>query len=137
MPSPPTGPAASSVGVIPIMREELHVEKISSETGRVRVNTHVVTEMAHVEEVVRLEDVRVERVPVGTPVPGPIAPRVEGDVTIISVVEEVLVVEKRFVLKEEIRITKSVTNERVSADVPLRREVADIEQSDDSDVVTR
>ncbi len=55
------------------------------------------------------------------------------DTTIISVDEEVLLVEKRFVLTEEIRVTKRHGDEPVQADVTLRKEVASIERIDRSD----
>lgn len=48
--------------------------------------------------------------------------RVEGDVTIVPVVEEVLVVEKRLVLKEEVHISKRIFNEEAEVTVPVRKQ---------------
>ena len=77
-------------------------------TGRVRVSTKTET----FAEVVRqeLQGMRAEvvRVPVNrTLEPGetPPEPRTEGEVMIIPIFEEVVVVEKRLVLKEELHIT--------------------------------
>ncbi len=52
------------------------------------------------------EDVGIDRVPVNQLVDEPPVTREEGDVTIIPVVEEVLVVQKRYMIKEEIRIQR-------------------------------
>jgi len=50
-------------------------------------------------------DYQIERVAVGRILDGPVSQRQEGDTLILPVVEEVLVCEKKMVLKEEIRIT--------------------------------
>jgi stress response protein YsnF len=56
--------------------------------------------------------------------------REEGDTTVISIVEEVLVVERRLVLKEEIRLRRVRTTERHRETVTLREQQAVIERSD-------
>ena len=53
------------------------------------------------------ESYTIERVPVDRLISEPAAQRQEGDTLILPVLEEVLVTEKRIMLKEEIRITKS------------------------------
>ncbi len=58
------------------------------------------------DEPLFVENAQVERVPVNRIVDGPVATRREGDVTIIPVVEEVVLVEKKLLLKEEIRVTR-------------------------------
>jgi stress response protein YsnF len=50
-------------------------------------------------------------------------------VTIIPVLEEVLVVERRLLIKEELRITRHVTRELVETPVPIRRQRAMIERA--------
>lgn len=52
------------------------------------------------------ENVHVENVPVNRIVDGPVSVRQEGDVTIIPVVEEVITIQKRLLLREEVRITR-------------------------------
>jgi stress response protein YsnF len=52
------------------------------------------------------EEVEVERVPVGRRVAAPPPLRREGDQTVIPVVEEVTVVERRLILAEEIRVRR-------------------------------
>jgi stress response protein YsnF len=57
--------------------------------------------------------------------------RVEGDTTIIPVVEEIVVIEKRLVLVEEIRIRQIATSEDVSVPVTLRKQTATVERIDE------
>lgn len=124
---------AADTEVIPLVEDEVRVSTRDVVTGRVRVRTVTDT----VEETVgqELQGVRaeVERVPVdllldpGAPSP---QPRVEGDVTVVPIVEEVLVVEKRLLLKEEVRITLRDTTEYVEVPVQLRRQRAVVERSE-------
>jgi uncharacterized protein (TIGR02271 family) len=112
---------------VPLLREELRVEKRNVLTGKVRVRSVVDV----VEEVARatLEDQRVEvtRVPVGKEIDEAPSVRTEGDVVIVPVIEEVLVVEKRLVLKEELHIRRHVTHENVEVPVTLRKQRGVIE----------
>ncbi len=52
------------------------------------------------------EDVDVERIPVNRILDAPVEVRQEGDTTIIPVIEEVITVQKRLLLREEVRITR-------------------------------
>ena len=74
------------------------------------------------------EEADVATVELDQMVSGP-APRIrtEDGVTIIPVLEEVLVVEKRLVLKREIRIRKRSTSETVEIPVSLRKQRAEVE----------
>lgn len=114
--------------VLPIAEESLAVGKRLEETGVVRVHKRT-TERA---ETVRLdtahETVSVERVPIDRIVDGPVEVRQEGDVTVVPVMEEVVVVEKRLILREEVRITRTRTTVPYEETVMLRREEAEIER---------
>ena len=123
---------APAQDVIPLLEEQARLEKREVVTGRVRVSTRVETfeEIAHA--LLRRDDVEVTRVAIGTPVEGPIPQvRTEGDVTIVPVLEEVLFVETRLVLKEELHIRKRTTTEQIEAPVTLRRQRADVERLDE------
>lgn len=127
-------PKGEEVTVLPILEETLHVSKRDVVTGRVRVRT--VTDLS--EERVRQElsgqHVEVERVPVDVLIErdaAPPEPRTEGDVTIVPILEEVLVVEKRLLLKEELRITRHRTTNVTEVAVPLRKQRAEIERLKD------
>jgi stress response protein YsnF len=56
--------------------------------------------------------------------------RTEGDLTIVPVLEEVLVVEKRLVLKEELHIRRRATTETVEVPITLRKQRAVVERID-------
>ncbi|MEE1611904.1 YsnF/AvaK domain-containing protein [Microvirga sp. CF3016] len=114
--------------VIQLVEETASVGKRQVVTGRVRVQTvtDTIEELAHAD--VERETVEVTRVPVDRMVE--IAPeiRTEGDVTIVPVLEEVLVVEKRLVLKEELHIRRRVAAETVEVPVTLRKQRAIVER---------
>ena len=113
------------VRTIPLVAEEVVIEKRPVEAGRVTVTTQVDARHELVEESLRREDVTVERVPIGQPVTD-VVPQIRqvGDVLIVPVLEEELVIEKRLVLKEELHIRKTVSLEQVREEVTLRSERA-------------
>lgn len=119
--------------VIALAEETAHVDKRQVVTGRVRVRT-VTNER---EELVRQElaqdSVEVTRVSVDRVVDALPEARQEGDVTIIPVVEEILVVETRLVLKEEIHIRRARSVETFETPVVLRSQEAVIERLDVDD----
>jgi len=108
--------------------EELHTGTRQREAGQVRVRKYVDTEEAQTTVPTSREEVSVERVPVseGSAAEADFS---EGEIT-VPIVEEEAVVEKRPVVKEELRISKeSVTGEEtVEADV--RKERIDIDEDD-------
>ena len=55
--------------------------------------------------------------------------RTEDGVTIIPVLEEIVVVEKRLILKREIRISKRAISETAEIPVSLRKQQATVERS--------
>jgi hypothetical protein len=67
------------------------------------------------------EQISIERVPVNRLVEEPAENRQEGDTLIIPVVEEVLVLQKRILLREELRITKIRCAVKQPQPVPLER----------------
>ena len=119
---------ASASQVIPIVEEQVVVQKRKTLTEGVRVQTTVREEEARIDEPVTTETVEVERVPLDRWVEGPVPVRQEGDTTIVTLIEEVVVVEKRLRATEEIRITRRRDTERHSETVTLRREEAVIER---------
>ncbi|HEU4329189.1 MAG TPA: YsnF/AvaK domain-containing protein [Roseiflexaceae bacterium] len=111
-----------------VIEETLSVEKRRVETGRVRVQKLVREHEEQIDEPLLREEVEVERVPINQVIDAPVGIRQEGDVTIVPVIEEVLVVEKRLVLKEELRITRREHVERAQQTVTLRREELHVER---------
>ena len=100
------GVPVAKPAVIPVIQERAVVKKRVVETGRVRIRKHVREYEEHVDIPHVHEEVRVERVPVDQFVDAAPQVRTEGDVTIIPVVEERYVMEKRLVLVEELHVRR-------------------------------
>lgn len=116
-----------------LVEETISLEKENVVTGRVRVSTATTL----VDEVARAtlsgEQVDVTRHRIDREITSVPVVRTEGDTTIIPVVEEIVVVEKRLVLVEEIRICRTATSEDVEVPVTLRKQQAVIEQLNPED----
>lgn len=115
---------------VPLVEEEITVETRPVETGRVTVATKVEERREWVEATLRREEVTVERVPVGRVVGEAPEVREVGDVLIVPVLEEELVIEKRLVLKEELHIRRTPRLEQVREPVTLRSETAVVTRED-------
>ncbi len=115
---------------IPIAEERLRVSKRVRETGRVRLTKHVDVREEIVDEPLFREEVEVERVPIDRYVDEPTATRTEGDTTVIPVYEEVLVVEKKLLLKEELHVTRRRTEHRDPQRIALRSERVEVERTE-------
>jgi uncharacterized protein (TIGR02271 family) len=116
------------VAAIPLVEERLAVTRRQVETERLRVRIGVDAR----EELVPVElvhdEVKVERIPRNIPLSELPGVRLEGNTTIIPVVEEVVVVEKRLILVEEIRVTRDSARRTEEIPVLLRKEHAAIER---------
>lgn len=119
--------------IVPVVAEEVVVDKRATSHERVRVTTHVELREVDVDVVRARDEVDVERVPIGRAVERVPDVRVEGDTTVIPVVEEVVVVERRLVLREEIRLTKRRVEHAERVQVSLRRERAEVTRTSSSD----
>jgi stress response protein YsnF len=126
--APRSGTRTVAEEIIPLVEETATVDKRQVVTGRVRVQTitDIVEELARAD--VQRESVGVTRVPIDKVVETAPEIRTEGDVTVVPVLEEVLVVEKRLVLKEELHIRRRIETEAVEVPVTLRKQRAVIER---------
>jgi uncharacterized protein (TIGR02271 family) len=84
---------------IPVFEEKLHVDKTISETDRVFIRTSVLERTEYADLDLRSDEATIERVPVGRIVDAPPAIRQEGGTVIVPVLEEIMVVQKRLLLK--------------------------------------
>jgi uncharacterized protein (TIGR02271 family) len=107
-----------------LFAEDVSVSKEAVETGRLRVSKRTHTRQADVDADLLREDAIIETVSCGRQIFEMPVTRVEGDTTIIPVVEEVLYTEKRLFLKEEIRVTRRRTTEHFHDTATLRRQEA-------------
>lgn len=113
---------------IPLLEERLVTTKQIVETGRVTVRTVLEEREQMVREQLERAYVDVERVEVNQDVDEPPPVRHEGDTTIIPVVQEVLVVQKKLVVTEEIRIRQRRVQEEYAEPVSLRSQRALVER---------
>jgi uncharacterized protein (TIGR02271 family) len=116
------------VAAIPLVEERLEVGKRQVESGRVKVRVAVDTREEMVPAELRRDQVEIRRVPRNVAVSELPSVRLEGDTTIIPVVEEQLVVEKRLVLVEEIHVLRRTETKVEEIPVVLRSERAEIER---------
>jgi uncharacterized protein (TIGR02271 family) len=116
--------------VVPVIEEQLRVDRRKVEKGRVRISKLVNEREEVVDEPMLQQQVEVTRVPINRVVDGPVEVRYEGETMVIPLVEEVLVVEKRLMLKEELHITKYEAEVRQPQTVTLRSEEAIVERID-------
>ena len=114
--------------VVPLLQDEVRVDKREILTGKVRIQTVAEALEERAEAVLQGERVEVTRIPVDRVVSEAPGVRTEGGVTIVPVLEEVLFVEKRLVLKEELHIRRTATTETVELPVTLRKQRAVIER---------
>ena len=114
--------------VLPIVTETATLQKRDVVTGRVRVQTQTQAHEELVSAALEQSDVEVTRVPVDREIDAAPSVRTEGGVTIVPVVEEILVVEKRLVLREEIHIRQTTRTQSVEVPVTLRKQHAVVDR---------
>ena len=107
---------------IPVVEETVTVDRRRNVTGVVRASTVTHEDVVVVDEPMLSEQVNIERVPIDRFVDAPLPVRQEGETTIIPVVEEVVVVEKRLKLVEEVRLTKRQTIKHKPQTIAARRQ---------------
>jgi uncharacterized protein (TIGR02271 family) len=110
--------------VVPLYEEQASIAKRRIVTGRVQVSRVTSEREQVIDETLAREQVEIERTPIGKPVQVLPSVREEGDTIVIPIVEEVLVVERRLILKEEVRVRRVRSNEAHRERVMLRRQEA-------------
>jgi uncharacterized protein (TIGR02271 family) len=123
-------PMPDKTVTIPLVEEEIAVEKTVVSDGRVEVRTRTEVEKEHLDIDLVHQDVEVERIPLNKVVDAAPPMRTEGETTIIPVLEERLVVTKQLVLVEEIRMTRKSSVHTQSVSAELRKQRVSVERSD-------
>lgn len=135
MPIDPVQPNGKDTLTVPVFREEVQVEKRLVDTGRgVRIHKTVAELPCHIDERLLRDEVEVSHVPVDRIVPLDAAPatRYEGETLVVPILEEVLVVERRVRIKEELRITRTRHEEHHAETVMLKAEQVSVERFDEA-----
>ena len=99
----------------------------------VRVSTFVESFEEVVRESLKDETVEVTRVPINQPVTVLPEIRSENGLTIVPVLEEILVIEKQLVLKEEVHIRRNTSQQPFEVPVTIRKQRAVVERFDSAD----
>jgi uncharacterized protein (TIGR02271 family) len=123
-----TGATRNGQLVVPVVEEEVTVEKRPVETGRVRLTKTVDEREVLVDQPLMREEVEVKRVTVNRMVDEPPEIRYEGDTMIIPILEEVVVVEIKLMVREEVRVTRARSEIHQPQHVSLRREDVAVER---------
>lgn len=111
---------------VPVVEEEVRVGKRVAEKATVRVRKRVTTREQIVSEPLADENISIERVALNKLVDSAPQPRQEGDTWIIPVLEEVLIVEKKILVKEELQITRVQQTKEHRQKFSLRVETAEV-----------
>jgi uncharacterized protein (TIGR02271 family) len=123
------------VAAIPLVEERVVVTKREVETGRLRIEVSVEERQNDVPVELSYDEVEIERIKVNKAVSQLPSVRLEGSTTVIPVVEEVVVVEKRLVVVEEIHVRRKSTTETRQIPVALKSEQVRIDRIGDIDGV--
>jgi uncharacterized protein (TIGR02271 family) len=128
-------PVVEGAVTIPVHQEELHVGTRTVDTGAgVRITKSVTEHPFEIDEILRHDELSVTHVPIDRIIAAEDAPvsRYEGETLIVPILEEVLVVERRLRIKEELHITKSQRETRHAETVFLKSEEASVERFDEA-----
>src|SRR5687767_3825658 len=96
--------------IIPVIQEQITIEKEVVETGKVRVSKTVSEETASLNIPLIQEAYDVQRMPMKQVLDTPPGIRYEGETIVVPVMREILIVEKKYELIEEVRLTKKTTS---------------------------
>jgi len=135
-PAPPESPVQGSPGaahsageeseVLRLLAEDATVSRRVIETGRVRVAKVTRTRDHIIDESLASTRFEISRIPVGRLIDAMPPIKEDGDLTIVPIVEETFVVERRLMLKEELHIRRVQTSERYQQTVKLRYQTAEV-----------
>ena len=115
---------------IPIIEEDAQIVKRRADTERVSVRTVTHEDEVFVRDALRQEHVEVTRVPIDREIAEAPVTRTEGDLMIVPVLEERLVVEKRLILVEELHLRRITSTQDVELPTTLRRMSVEVERHD-------
>lgn len=127
------GPDDTPAPTVTAVEEQLQVATREVETGRVRLSKRVELREETVDVPLLREEVEVRRVAVGRELDAPVDVRHEGDVMIVPVMEEVLVLRKQLVLKEELHVSRRRVEAHRPQQVTLRSERVEVVRTETED----
>jgi stress response protein YsnF len=123
-------PEHTGTSSIPIVEERATIEKHVVPTGRVLITSRVEQRVEMLRDELVAQSVDVEHVPINREVDTPPDIRREGEVLIVPIIEQRLVVEKRWFLTEELHVRMRENSESVEIPVELRSTRVRVERAD-------
>lgn len=114
---------------VPVAEERVEVEKRPVDLGEVRIHKRVDETEERIPVSLEREEVEVQHVPVNRVLEAPVGTRTEGEWLIIPVLEEEVVVQKRLILREEVRIRTRRIAEESEVRETVRRERVEVEEA--------
>jgi uncharacterized protein (TIGR02271 family) len=113
---------------IQLSEEHIEVDTRVVERGYLRVQKKVDEYLD--EQIIRLQhhETHIERVPRDEVIDAPIAPYMDGDVYVVPVIEEEIIIQTRLRLKEELRVHRVVAERDETIQTPFRRERLVVEE---------
>lgn len=108
--------------LIPLVEDEVRVDTRVVELGHVTVQKKVDEFLDERAVSLRHQQVEVERVPIDRIIDAIVEPYFDGDVYVVPVIEEEIVITRRLRLKEELRIQRTVGQHEETIHAPFRRE---------------
>ena len=123
-------PSSLDTFVVPVIQEEATIGKRQFATAKVRIKKSVHERVEQLSTELTRQSVRIERIPKDEVLFEAASPRVEDGVTIIPVQEEFYVLEKRYRLKEEVRIQTVSETRQHPIEVLLRSEEVAIDKEE-------
>ncbi len=115
--------------VIPVVQEEATIQTHQQDTANIKVQKKVVEVEKQINVPLLQEGYSVEHVPINQFIDHTPPIRQEGDRIIVPVVREVLVVEKRLELVEEVHLIKTTTTTQHRERVTLKKEELTVERT--------
>ena len=113
---------------IPLVAEQVRVDKQTVTTGTVRLHRGTETAIQTVALPLTRTSWEIERNPVGQVYPEKPEPRQEGDTMIFPLVEERLVAKREYFLIEEVRVRQVATTTERSTSLEVTRDVLTVER---------
>lgn len=120
--------------IINLIKEEVHVSKKLIEKDTVRISKKVHETEETVSTSLNNEEVQVEKVAINKYVDTYPEVRYEGETMIVPVVKEVVVVEKKLLLIEEVHIIRRTVTVQDEQILPLRHEEIIVERINNDNI---
>jgi uncharacterized protein (TIGR02271 family) len=116
--------------IVPLHTEEISIQRQQVVDETVQVSTITREQEQLVDQELTHERIEIERLPIGRQIDAVPPVREEGDTTILSVVEEIVVVERRLILKDEVHIRRVQVTEHHRETVMVRQQDAVITRTE-------